>query len=71
MYNICCQYFNRCTYACNSPERPKFLGIFKRECVCIENLFAKCEFKLEYPDDKPPIPTLPPKKEAVLRLKCQ
>lgn len=59
VYNICCQCFDRDTYLCNSSRRKKFLGVFKRECVYIHNLFSNCELKIEYPNDRPPIPFLP------------
>ena len=56
VYNICCIYFNRYNYTCDSPERPKMLGIFKRACMCVPNLFVKCPYQVEYPDAVPPKP---------------
>lgn len=59
IYNICCQYFDKDTYRCS--ERRGFLGARKR-CVCVPNISARCDIKLEYPDDEPPPPhSQPPK----------
>lgn len=61
-YNICCQHFDRVSYVCNSSKRKKFMGMFKRTCVCVPALFTECKLKLEY-SDRPPLPFLPHKKE--------
>ena len=46
-----CQYCSK-YYFCNHPQKPRFLGVFKRECGFVNSWSFECELQKEYPEPK-------------------